>query len=452
MRYSKTLLTALAASVLMFTSCAVIASDSSAELSSAAAAQAETSAETPAETSMPTTTGKTVPEYTGDTHTTSGTPAEAQTEEIFAEPSDTSDEAERLLAEMSIEEKVGQLFVIRPEQLSGSISEDGIENDYEDGMIAVNGDGMIAVSGDMAEFAEKYHIGGYALFARNIDTPEQLKKLTSDLREISDIPPMILIDEEGGEISRIAGNANFPDLPVYPNMHDIGSTGDTELAKQAGSSIGSYLAEYGFTCDLAPVADINSNPYNIVIGERAFGDDADTVSAMVSAFADGMHSAGMSCCLKHFPGHGDTAADTHDGYVSVSKSWEELCGLELRPFVENMDKADMIMTAHITLENVTDDGLPASLSKQLVTDKLRGELGYEGIIITDALAMGAVADNYGSATACVMALDAGNDILLMPENIKQAYAAVLDAVRDGSISEQRLDESVLRILKFKLGR
>ena len=444
MRYSKTLLTALAASVLMFTSCAVIASDSSAELSSAAAAQAETAAETPSETSLPTTTGKTVPEYTGDTHTTSDTPAEAQTEETSAEPSDTSDEAERLLAEMSLEEKVGQLFVIRPEQLSGSISEDGIENDYEDG--------MTAVSDGMAEVAEKYHIGGYALFARNIDTPEQLKKLTSDLREISDIPPMLLIDEEGGEISRIAGNVNFPDVPVYPNMHYIGSTGDTELAKQAGSSIGSYLAEYGFTCDLAPVADINSNPYNIVIGERAFGDDADTVSSMVSAFADGMHSAGMSCCLKHFPGHGDTAADTHDGYVSVSKSWEELCRLELRPFVENMDKADMIMTAHITLENVTDDGLPASLSKQLVTDKLRGELGYEGIIITDALAMGAVADNYGSATACVMALDAGNDILLMPENIKQAYAAVLDAVRNGSISEQRLDESVLRILKFKLGR
>ncbi len=367
-----------------------------------------------------------------------------QGEQQPQEPREELSAAEKKLAEMSLEEKVGQLFVIRPEQLSGSISEDGIENDSEDGMTAVNE--------NMAEFAEKYHIGGYALFARNIDTPEQLKKLTSDLREISDIPPMLLIDEEGGEISRIAGNVNFPDVPVYPNMHYIGRTGDTELAKQAGSSIGSYLAEYGFTCDLAPVADINSNPYNIVIGERAFGDDADTVSAMVSAFADGMHSAGMSCCLKHFPGHGDTAADTHDGYVSVSKSWEELCRLELRPFVENMDKADMIMTAHITLENVTDDGLPASLSKQLVTDKLRGELGYEGIIITDALAMGAVADNYGSATACVMALDAGNDILLMPENIKQAYAAVLDAVRNGSISEQRLDESVLRILKFKLGR
>lgn len=386
------------------------------------------------ETSAETVTGKTVPEYTGTT-------------QAAAEPADSSEslsEAERLLSEMSLEQKVGQLFVIRPEQLAGSISEDSIGNSSEDG--------MTAVSEDMTEFAAKYHIGGYALFARNVKSPKQLKRLTSDLKEISEIPPMLLIDEEGGDVSRIAGNVKFPDLPVYPNMHYIGETGDTELAKKAGADIGGYLAEYGFTGDLAPVADINSNPYNVVIGERAFGDNKDTVSDMVSAFADGLHSAGISCCLKHFPGHGDTFSDTHDGTVTVDKSWEELSRQELVPFVENMGKADMIMTAHITLENVSSDGLPASLSKEIITDRLRGELGYDGLIITDALAMSAVTEPYGSGTAAVMAFEAGNDILLMPESIKQAYGALLEAVRNSEISMERLDESVLRILRYKLER
>ena len=168
--------------------------------------------------------------------------------------------------------------------------------------------------------------------------------------------------------------------------------------------------------------------------------------------ADGLHSAGISCCLKHFPGHGDTFSDTHDGTVTVDKSWEELSRQELVPFVENMGKADMIMTAHITLENVSSDGLPASLSKEIITDRLRGELGYDGLIITDALAMSAVTEPYGSGTAAVMAFEAGNDILLMPESIKQAYGAVLEAVRNSEISMERLDESVLRILRYKLER
>ncbi|MBR1723592.1 MAG: glycoside hydrolase family 3 protein, partial [Ruminococcus sp.] len=196
------------------------------------------------------------------------------------EPEEQLSPAELKLRDMTLEEKVGQLFVIRPEQLAGSISEEGIGN---------SGDECLTlVSDDMAEFAAQYHIGGYALFARNIETPKQLKRFTADLKAISDLPPMLLIDEEGGDITRIAGSEKFPDVPVFGNMHDIGETGDAEKAREAGAAIGGYLAEYGFTGDLAPVADINSNPDNIVIGDRAFGDDPETVSAMVSAFIDGL--------------------------------------------------------------------------------------------------------------------------------------------------------------------
>ena len=365
-----------------------------------------------------------------------------QGEQQPQEPREELSAAEKKLSEMSLEEKVGQIFVIRPEQLWTDISEESI-NSSDDG-------GITEVDDEMARLASEYHIGGYILFDRNIVSPDQVKKFTADLKEISDIPPMLLLDEEGGSVARLAGSEGFDDVPEFPDMHYIGDSGDPAEARNAGAKIGAYLKEYGFTGDLAPVADINSNPDNVVIGDRAFGDDPQTVSAMVSAFAEGLEDSGVTSCLKHFPGHGDTSSDTHSGYVGVTKTWDQLLSEELVPFIDNMDKADMIMTAHLTMENVSSDGLPASLSKEIITGKLREELGYQGIVITDALAMGAVAENYGSGQAAVLAFDAGNDVILLPADIKQAYAAVLDAVRSGEISEQRLDESVLRILRCKL--
>ena len=232
-------------------------------------------------------------------------------------------------------------------------------------------------------------------------------------------------------------------------MEDIGATGDTSKAREAGAVIGGYLSGLGFQLDFAPDADINTNPENRVIGNRAFGSDPRTVSDMVSAFLDGLHAAGVSGCIKHFPGHGDPSGDTHEGLVVLDKSWEELQAEELIPFIENFGKTDMVMVAHLTVPNVTDDGLPASLSRELITGKLRGELGYDGLIVTDALAMGAIAAQYSSAEAALLTFTAGSDILLMPHDYREAFEAIADAVRSGTVSEERLNESVLRILRWK---
>ena len=200
--------------------------------------------------------------------------------------------------------------------------------------------------------------------------------------------------------------------------------------------------------NFAPVADINTNPENIVIGNRAFGAKPDLVSKMVSAYLDGLHSQGIAGTIKHFPGHGDTKNDPHSESVEIYKTWDELLKAELIPFKNNFGKTDSVMTAHITLKNVNGD-LPATLSKEIITGKLRNELGYDGIIITDALMMGAIKDNYSSGEAAVLAIEAGNDILLMPYDYVEAFEALVEAVESGRISEERLDESVSKILKLK---
>ena len=186
-----------------------------------------------------------------------------------------------------------------------------------------------------------------------------------------------------------------------------------------------------------------------VAGGRAFSSDPEEASVMVGEFIDGLHENGVLSCIKHFPGHGDTTNDTHSGYVAVYKTWEELHDAELIPFKNNIGKTDLVMVAHITLSNITTDGLPASLSHELITEKLRGELGFDGLVVTDALAMGAIAQNYSASETALLAFKAGSDLLLIPGNLPEAYAAVLNAVNAGEINMERLNESVLRILKAK---
>lgn len=230
-------------------------------------------------------------------------------------------------------------------------------------------------------------------------------------------------------------------------MAEVGKTDNPAKAEEVGRKIGFYLKKIGFNYDFAPVADVNTNPDNIVIGDRSYGNDPVTVGKMVSAQLDGLHKSGIIGTLKHFPGHGDTKDDTHSGYVSVNKSWDELKECELVPFISVLDKADTIMVSHITVTSI--DKLPSSLSYEIITRKLRNELGYNGVIITDSMAMGAVADSYTSDIAAVMAVKAGADIILMPESLEKSFNAVLNAVNSGEISMERLDESVLRILKMK---
>lgn len=340
-----------------------------------------------------------------------------------------------VLGKMSLREKVGQLFIVRPEAL------------------AENSNGETAPATDRVDDAvisriEEYPVGGIALFSRNITSAEQLPMFISDLQSSSKYPLFIAVDEEGGRVARIA-NSDFFNVASYKSMEDIGKSGDASKAEEVGRQIGLYLKELGFNLDFAPVADTNTNPQNIVIGDRSYGSDPALVARMVSAQLDGMHDSGIMGTLKHFPGHGDTKDDTHSGYVSIEKTWDELKECELVPFITALPKADMVMVSHITAVNVTSDQLPTSMSETMITGKLRNELGYDGVIITDAMAMGAVADNYTSAEAAVTAVKAGVDIVLMPQNLDEAFNGVMNAVIDGEISMARLDESVMRILKLK---
>lgn len=340
-----------------------------------------------------------------------------------------------VLGKMSLREKVGQLFIVRPEALA--------ENSNAETAPATD-----RVDDAVISRIEEYPVGGIALFSRNITSAEQLPMFISDLQSSSKYPLFIAVDEEGGRVARIA-NSDFFNVASYKSMEDIGKAGDASKAEEVGRQIGLYLKELGFNLDFAPVADTNTNPQNIVIGDRSYGSDPALVARMVSAQLDGMHDSGIMGTLKHFPGHGDTKDDTHSGYVSIEKTWDELKECELVPFITALPKADMVMVSHITAVNVTSDKLPTSMSETMITGKLRNELGYDGVIITDAMAMGAVADNYTSAEAAVTAVKAGVDIVLMPQNLDEAFNGVMNAVTDGEISMAHLDESVMRILKLK---
>ncbi|MBQ7570204.1 MAG: hypothetical protein IJT22_04665 [Synergistaceae bacterium] len=340
---------------------------------------------------------------------------------------------------MTLKEKVGQLFVIRPDQLDTSLSPEQVHDS--------KASGSKSLTPLMRKTLAEYPAGGFAIFRKNILDPEQLKSFIDDLKNACKISPVMAVDEEGGRIARIANHNKF-NVTKFKSMEAIGRTGNAKNAYRAAQVIGGYLKEYGFTLNFAPVADINTNPENIIIGDRAFGSTPELVSKMAGAYLDGLHAQDMAGCLKHFPGHGDTKDDTHSGYAAVYKTWDELLKCELIPFIDNLDKADCIMTAHVTLESISGER-PATLTSEIITGKLRDELGYKGVIITDALMMKAICDHYSSGEAAVLAIEAGNDILLMPDDYISAFNAILNAVKSGRISERRLDESVLRILDLK---
>ena len=350
---------------------------------------------------------------------------------------DPEHQVEELLDSLSIEEKVAQLFVVLPEQLVGNVS-------------------RVTAAGEATrETINNRPVGGIVYLESNLVSPEQTKTMLQNVQQYSmeclNLPIFLCVDEEGGQVTRLAGKAGF-DLPVYDNMSVIGSKGDTEQAYQMGESIGQYLYDLGFNTDFAPVADVLTNPNNQVVRYRSFGSNPETVKNMTDAVSRGLASKKILATYKHFPGHGNTTADTHAGYAYSNKTKEELYQCELIPFIQGIeDEVPFIMMGHISLPNVVGDDTPASLSKTIVTDLLSDELGYKGIIITDALNMGAVSQQYTSAQAAVKALNAGVDMLLMPADFNAAYQGILAAVQSGEISEERIDESVEKILKTKVG-
>ncbi|MBQ7221601.1 MAG: alpha,alpha-phosphotrehalase [Synergistaceae bacterium] len=340
---------------------------------------------------------------------------------------------------MTLRGKVGQLFLIRPDQLDPTQTLEQVHNDKRDAK------GVKSVKPLMLETLKDYPAGGFILFRKNIDSPSQLRKLTQALKTASTITPIMAVDEEGGLIARIANHKAF-NVKKYASAKAMADSGQV---RKAAAYIASYLKDYGFNMNFAPVADINTNPENIVIGDRAFGDNPALVSRLVGEYLDGLHSQGIAGSIKHFPGHGDTKGDTHTGYVEVTKTWDELLQAEIIPFRDNLKKADSVMIAHITMKNVTHDNLPATLSRELVTGKLRNELGYDGVVIADALMMKAISNHYTSAEAAILALEAGCDILLMPWDYREAFDGIVEAVKSGRISEARIDESIKRITKLK---
>lgn len=352
------------------------------------------------------------------------------------EQTDLETKVQYYLGKLTLEEKICQMFIVHPEKL-------------------VNDAKAYTAAGEATRQAiNRYPVGGVIYFANNLNSPAQVKEMLANTQKYSmdriGLPAFLCVDEEGGTVARIAGNPNF-NVTRFDNMSVIGAGGDRSKAYHVGDTIGSYLAQLGFNVDFAPVADVWSNPNNTVIKLRSFGSNPQTVSDMALEVSRGLSRHGVSSAFKHFPGHGATEGDTHEGYAYTSKTLEQLRQCELIPFQKAAEaNADFIMVAHISLPNVTGDNTPASLSSVMIRQVLRQELGYNGIVITDAMQMGAIAQHYSTADGTVAAVRAGVDIILMPNNLEEAYTALLTAVQNGKISEQRINESVARILRVKL--
>lgn len=382
----------------------------------AAAACGNGPAETPP-TPGPTVTPEPTPEPVPE-------PSPEPTSEPTPEPTPEPDPEELLLEGLSLREQLWQMVVLRPSDLRGGSS--------------------LAVNETMEEDLQARPAGGFFLDTENMQTGEQLRALTGDLAAGMAIPPLILCDEEGGAVARLGSTVSSLKLRSMYHYKDQGE----EKARENGEALARELRAFGFNADLAPVADVWSNPANTVIRYRAYSDDFAQAARLVAAAVEGFHAGGVLCTLKHFPGHGDTRADSHYGSVYVSRSLDELRERELLPFRAGIEAgADMVMIGHLIVSAVDEE--PALFSHALVTELLREELGFRGVVITDALEMGALG-SYTVGETAVKAVLAGVDLLLCPGDPEAAVDALEAAVTDGVLTEERIRESLLRILRMKL--
>ena len=335
------------------------------------------------------------------------------------------------LATMTLEQKVGQVFML------------GFEG------TSLNAANRALIQG--------LHLGGVTLFARNVDDGPQLARLDADLQTIADpVPLFISVDQEGGLVVRVTEGAT-----IFPGNMAIGAAGDRSLARQVAEAAASELLAMGVNMDLGPVVDVNTNPLNPVIGVRSFGSNVDLVSQLGTDTIQTIQASGISAVAKHFPGHGDTDVDSHRDLPVVPHPLERLQSLELVPFKAAMRAGvDGIMTAHLYLPQIEPQAdVPATLSRTVLTGLLREQLGYQGLILTDALDMDAIKKDRTAAEAAVQAFQAGADLLLVAgitaedrRHLGEGPPALLAAVKSGRVAEARLDASVLRILEAKARR
>ena len=345
------------------------------------------------------------------------TPTTAPSATPAPTPTPTPDPVEETLSAMTTEEKVGQLL---------------IAGFYE------------TEAGEEARsYIQDYHVGGLILYGRNVESAQQLTDLTNGLKALAGdgIPLFLSTDQEGGMVERMP-----PEIQKLPNAYDVSAPA------AFGAALGTECAAFGLNTDFAPSLDIWSNPNNTVIGRRAFGSDAETVTQRGLACLTAMEESGIIPVVKHFPGHGDTDTDSHVGLPVVDKTREELLEMELLPFQAAIDAgAPAVMVGHILMTQIDPDK-PATLSSEVVTGLLREELGFDEVVFTDDLTMGAITQNYGLGEAAVLAVEAGCDVLLVCHeagSVDQVYTALLDAVDAGRITVDRLDQSVRRILTLK---
>lgn len=361
-------------------------------------------------------------------------PTQAPTETpTQPEPTQPPDHVRTLIQEMTLRQKVGQLFIVHPDSLDPP-------PDPEEKCATV-------CTPAMMDAMKKYPVGGIVMFSENIESPEQIKKFNADLQAWAEIPLFICVDEEGGLVSRLANHKAF-DLPKYRSPASVGKSGNPDKALAMGRTIGAYLKEYGFNLNFAPVADVNTNPKNPIIGTRAFSSNPETAGQMAAAMAEGLREEGIIPTFKHFPGHGDTAEDSHDALAVSHKTAAELAQCEWIPF-GHATADDLVMVGHIALPAVLNDRTPATMSSEIVTGILKNQLMFQGLVITDSLEMGAITALYNSDEAAVNAIRAGCDLLLMPANLETAFEAVVEAYETGQLSVADLDATVERILRFK---
>jgi beta-N-acetylhexosaminidase len=343
------------------------------------------------------------------------------------------------ISKMTLEEKAGQMLM----------------PDFRNW----NGENVTEMLPEIEQLVKKYHLGGVILFRENVVTTEQTARLVSDYQAAAEKFGLLLtIDQEGGIVTRLQSGTDMPG-----NMA-LGATRSPEISWNVGNAIGEELASLGINMNFAPVMDVNNNPDNPVIGVRSFGEDPQLVADMGVAYTKGLQAAGVAATAKHFPGHGDTAVDSHLGLPEVPHDKERLKQVELYPFQKGMEAGiDAIMTAHVTFPKIDgtkaisqktgeEIAIPATLSYKVLTELMREEMGYEGVITTDAMNMKAIADHFGPVDAAIRAVKAGTDIVLMPVGLEEVANGLLDAVKNGEISEDRIEASVKRILTLKVKR
>ncbi|WP_460538962.1 glycoside hydrolase family 3 protein [Glycomyces halotolerans] len=351
---------------------------------------------------------------------------------------------EEQLASMSLEDKVGQLFMVYAH---------GATADTDDpDEVAANQD-HLGVD-NAAQLIETYRPGGivYFTWAGNVQDPEQTAALSSGLQEAATadggVPLLIAADQEHGVVNRIGEPAT-----QFPGAMPLGAGRDTEAARRAAEIAGAELRAMGLNQNFAPDADVNVNPANPVIGVRSFSSDPGLAAEMTSAQVSGYQTGGVAACAKHFPGHGDTDVDSHIGLPVITHSEQEWAELDAPPFEAAIAAgADMIMTAHLQFPALDDSLRPATLSEPILTGLLRDRLGFEGVVVTDSLEMEGVRTEFGDERVPVLALQAGVDLLLMPPDFRLARDAVLAAVTAGELTEERIDRSVARLLDLKYRR